>query len=64
MSDRLLIDVHEGVAHVRLNRPDKLNALDMAMFEALAEAPNLTTVSFPLVSGVIDSESLTVCLAL
>jgi enoyl-CoA hydratase/carnithine racemase len=27
-----------GVAHVRLSRPDKLNALDMAMFEALIAA--------------------------
>ena len=27
-----------GVAHVRLSRPDKLNALDMPMFEALIAA--------------------------
>ncbi|CAB9507574.1 Delta(3,5)-Delta(2,4)-dienoyl-CoA isomerase, mitochondrial [Seminavis robusta] len=26
-----------GIAHVQLNRPNKLNALDMAMFEAIAE---------------------------
>jgi enoyl-CoA hydratase/carnithine racemase len=27
----------KGIAHVQLARPDKLNALDLAMFEALAE---------------------------
>ncbi len=28
MSDRLLLTINGGVAHLRLNRPDKLNALD------------------------------------
>jgi hypothetical protein len=27
----------DGICHVVLNRPDKLNALDLAMFEAIAE---------------------------
>jgi len=34
--DRVLVTVDGGVAHVRLNRPDKLNALDGAMFSAIA----------------------------
>jgi len=39
MSDRIVIALGEdGVADVRLNRPDKLNALDAEMFEALVEA--------------------------
>lgn len=38
MTDRVLIDVAGGVADVRLNRPEKLNALDPAMFAALIEA--------------------------
>lgn len=39
MSDRVVIQLGEdGVADVRLNRPDKLNALDPEMFEALVEA--------------------------
>jgi enoyl-CoA hydratase/carnithine racemase len=37
MTDRILLSVDGGVAHVRLNRPDKLNALDPAMFTAIAE---------------------------
>jgi enoyl-CoA hydratase/carnithine racemase len=38
MSDRVLTTVTDGIADVRLNRPDKLNALDGAMFQALADA--------------------------
>ena len=38
MSDRVTIEIHGGVADVRLNRPDKLNAVDNAMFHALVEA--------------------------
>jgi len=38
MSDRVSIDFHAGVADVRLNRPDKLNALDQAMMKGLVEA--------------------------
>jgi enoyl-CoA hydratase/carnithine racemase len=38
MSDRVLVSVDGGIADVRLNRPDKLNALDPATFAALVEA--------------------------
>ncbi|CAB4897190.1 unannotated protein [freshwater metagenome] len=38
MSDRVSISISNGVADVRMNRPDKRNALDGAMFSALAEA--------------------------
>jgi enoyl-CoA hydratase/carnithine racemase len=38
VSDRVLVSIDGGVADVRLNRPDKLNALDPAMFAAVAEA--------------------------
>lgn len=38
MRDRVTIEITEGVADVRLNRPDKRNALDLAMFEALSDA--------------------------
>ena len=37
MSDRVTCAIHEGVADVRLNRPEKMNAIDGAMFSALAE---------------------------
>jgi enoyl-CoA hydratase/carnithine racemase len=38
MSDRVLLEVHDGIADVRLNRPDKINALDPAMFSAIVDA--------------------------
>ncbi|MGR6328511.1 crotonase/enoyl-CoA hydratase family protein [Sphingomonas sp. XXL09] len=36
MSDRVTVRVEDHIADVRLSRPDKMNALDPAMFEALA----------------------------
>lgn len=38
MSDRVTIEITDGIADVRMNRPDKMNALDGAMFAALVEA--------------------------
>jgi enoyl-CoA hydratase/carnithine racemase len=38
MSERVKIDIDAHVAEVTLNRADKLNALDLKMFAALAEA--------------------------
>ena len=36
MSERVKVTIEGGVADVRLARPEKLNGLDLAMFEALA----------------------------
>jgi enoyl-CoA hydratase/carnithine racemase len=33
--ERVVVEISEHVAHVRLNRPDKRNGVDLAMFEAL-----------------------------
>ena len=38
MENRVRLTIEEGVAHLRLNRPDKMNALDPAMFEAIIDA--------------------------
>lgn len=38
MSDRISLDIINGIADVRLNRPEKLNALDQAMFQGIVEA--------------------------
>lgn len=38
MSDRVSITMDNGIADVRLNRPDKLNALDQAMFQGIVDA--------------------------
>lgn len=38
MNDRLKINIEGHIADVMLNRPEKYNALDLRMFEALSEA--------------------------
>ena len=38
MSERVIVSIKDHVAEVRLNRADKLNALDMPMIESLAAA--------------------------
>lgn len=38
MSERVHTDISDHVAHVRMVRADKMNALDSAMFEALVDA--------------------------
>jgi enoyl-CoA hydratase/carnithine racemase len=38
MSDRVSLTVSDGIADVRLNRPEKRNALDGEMFQAIADA--------------------------
>ena len=38
LSDRVSVVIADRIAEVRLDRPDKLNALDSPMFEALIEA--------------------------
>jgi enoyl-CoA hydratase/carnithine racemase len=37
-NERVLVEVRDHVGYVTLNRPDKRNALDLAMFEGLAAA--------------------------
>jgi enoyl-CoA hydratase/carnithine racemase len=38
IQDRVVIEKKDGIAEVRLSRADKLNAMDLPMFSALAEA--------------------------
>jgi enoyl-CoA hydratase/carnithine racemase len=38
MSERITLEVENGLARVQLNRPDKHNALDLPMFQALTRA--------------------------
>ena len=38
MADLVTLDIQDGVADVRFNRPDKYNSLSTEMFAAIAEA--------------------------
>jgi enoyl-CoA hydratase/carnithine racemase len=53
-SDRVSVSVSDGVADVRLNRPEKINALDMAMFNALVET-GASLAADPAVRAVVLS---------
>jgi enoyl-CoA hydratase/carnithine racemase len=64
MSDRVTITVEAGVADVRLNRPDKLNALDPAMFAAIAEAGETVKADPGVRAVVLSGEGRAFCAGL
>ncbi len=55
VNERVTIEVSDGIADVRLDRPDKLNAMDGPMFDALVEAADTlaadTSVRAVVLSG-------------
>lgn len=64
MPDRLRIQRDAGVAHVQLARPDKLNALDLAMFEALVAAGDELAEDRSLRAVVLSGEGRAFCAGL
>ncbi|MEM7275712.1 MAG: crotonase/enoyl-CoA hydratase family protein [Actinomycetota bacterium] len=64
MSDRIHIERHGGVADVRLNRPDKMNALDQAMFGALIDTADELAADQTLRSVVLSGEGRSFCAGL
>lgn len=64
MSERIVVEHQGGVAHVRLSRADKLNALDMAMFEALVETGSQLCQDASLRAVVISGEGRGFCAGL
>ena len=64
MSDRVTIVMENGVADVRLNRADKLNALDAAMFQALTETGSELALDPSLRAVVLSGEGRGFCAGL
>lgn len=64
MSDRLTVERDGGVADVRLNRPDKMNAVDPAMFEALIETADELAADPTLRCVVLSGEGKSFCAGL
>lgn len=64
MSDRVLITIADGVADVRFNRPDKRNALDGAMFAAIAEAGERLKTEPGVRAVVLSGEGKSFCAGL
>jgi len=64
MSDRVSVEVSGGVADVRLNRPDKMNALDRAMFDALVETGDQLRLDPTVRAVVLSGEGRAFCAGL
>lgn len=64
MTDRVSCTVVDGVADVRLSRPDKMNALDPAMFAALAETGEQLKSTAGLRAVVLSGEGRAFCAGL
>lgn len=61
---RVKIELTDGIADVRLARPDKMNALDAAMFEALSEAIDRLAATAGLRAVVLSGEGRAFCAGL
>lgn len=64
VNDRITIDVDGGVADVRLDRPDKMNAVDGAMFDALVEAGEVCAADRSIRAIVLSGEGRGFCAGL
>jgi enoyl-CoA hydratase/carnithine racemase len=64
MDDRVAVSISDGVADVRLVRPDKMNALDAAMFEALVETADRLSREKGLRAVVLSGEGRAFCAGL
>lgn len=64
MSDRVALTIVDGIADVRLNRPDKLNALDRAMFEGLVAAGEALAAMHDLRAVVLSGEGRSFCVGI
>ncbi len=64
MSDRVLIDLDGHVAHVRMNRADKRNGLDLAQIEALVDAGKQLAADRRVRAAVLSGEGPAFCAGL
>jgi enoyl-CoA hydratase/carnithine racemase len=64
MEDRVSVDITGGVAHVRMVRGDKMNALDDAMFEALRETGKELSQTTGVRAVVLSGEGRAFCAGL
>lgn len=62
--ERVLVDRDGAVAHVRLNRPDKRNGLDLPMFEGLVAAGRALAADRSVRAVVLSGEGKAFCAGL
>ena len=61
---RVSVTMHEGIAHVRLTRPDKRNAFDDAMFQAIAQAGERVKHDTSVRAVVLSGDGASFCAGL
>lgn len=61
MTDRVNIIIDNGIANVRLTRPDKMNAMDAAMFDALIDAGNRLKTDNSVRAVILSGEGPAFC---
>ncbi len=64
MSERVQTTIDNGIAHVKLNRPEKRNGLDMAMFEGIIAAGEAITANHEVRAVVLHGEGKAFCAGL
>jgi len=64
MAERVTVSMEGGVADVRMNRAEKLNAIDQAMFEALAETGKALAAERAVRAVVLSGEGRAFCAGL
>ncbi len=64
MSERVKVSKQDGVADVRLNRPEKMNALDAAMFEGIVATARALADDRSLRAVVLSGEGRAFCAGL
>ena len=61
MSELVTIEVRDHVAHVRLNRPEKMNALSISMMEAITQAAETVSTNREVRAVVLSGEGRAFC---
>jgi enoyl-CoA hydratase/carnithine racemase len=64
MSELVTVEINDHVAHVRLNRPEKMNALSWQMFEAITDAGRELSVNKDVRAVVLSGEGRGFCAGL
>ncbi len=64
INDRIELTVADGVAHVTLSRPDKMNALDQGMFDAIVELGELLRTDNSVRVVVVSGDGKAFCAGL
>lgn len=63
-ADRVLVDIEDAVAHVRLNRPDKHNGIDFGLLDAVVAAADSLRKNRELRAVILSGEGPSFCAGL